>query len=305
MLNTAGVLAGAQTTGQVAREHVVALSEGIGNRLAGSPNEARAADYIEGVLQGLGYAPQRQGFSFAPETRRRGEGLVSSNVIALKEGVSSREIIVGAHYDSEVLGNGAGDNASGVGVMLEVASAIREVSTPYSIRFIAFGAEEQGLAGSRYYVSGMSDSEIQNTVAMINVDSVIVGEIAYVYGDLGDDGVVRNWVLANATEDSGAIQTQEGENPEFPAGTTCDCSDHTPFKDAGIQYAYFESTNWRLGDKDGYVQVDPEYGEDGQVWHTRFDTIDYIDRTFPGRADTRFELFSDLLYQTLTRFTLP
>ncbi len=295
--------AAAQTAGRAARAHIVALSEDIGARLAGSPAEARAARYIHGVLEDLGYAAERQSFDFEPEDRRRGAELTSDNVIAVKPGASGREIIVGAHYDSEVRGRGAGDNASGVALMLETAEALRDVETPYTIRFIAFGAEEQGLAGSRHYVESMSDEAIGNTVAMINLDSLIVGEIAYVYGSAGPDGVLRDWILARALEDGLRLRTQTGENPEYPAGTTCDCSDHAPFKDAGIQYAYFESTNWALGDKDGYVQVDARYGEDGRVWHTPFDTLDYIDRTFPGRADARLALFASLLYRALTEYT--
>jgi alkaline phosphatase isozyme conversion protein len=305
LLVTAIGPASAQTTGQVARAHVVALSEAIGSRLAGSPGEAQAADYIEGVFVALGYTSIRNGFAFAPESRQRGQSLISANVMAVKQGESDREIVVGAHYDSEVRGRGAGDNASGVGVLLEVAGAIRDVTTPYTIRFIAFGAEEQGLGGSHQHVSRLSQSEIDNTVAMINLDSLIAGEIAYVYGDFGEYGVIRDWVLALADAEGDTLRTQPGENPEYPAGTTCDCSDHAPFADAGIPYAYFESTNWSLGEKDGYVQVDPQYGEDGYIWHTRFDTLAYIDQTFPGRADQRLELFSRLLYRTLTEFTEP
>ena len=295
----------AQTTGEIARTHIVALSEDVGSRLAGSPGEAQAADYIEGIFRELGYTPVRDGFAFAPESRQRGQNLISANVMAVKDGESDREIVVGAHYDSEVRGRGAGDNASGVGVMLEIAAAIRGVPTPYTIRFIAFGAEEQGLGGSHHYVTGLSSDEVGNTVAMINLDSLIAGEIAYVYGDFGAEGVIRDWVLALADAEGDTLQTQPGENPDYPAGTTCDCSDHAPFEEAGIPYAYFESTNWSLGDKDGYVQVDPQYGEDGYIWHTRFDTLDYIDQTFPGRADQRLELFSRLLYRTLTEFTEP
>ena len=301
----ASVPSTAQVPGQAARAHVAALSDGIGARLAGSPGEARAADYIQGVFEDLGYAAERQAFEFAPEDRRRGAALGSANVMAVKPGASRREIIVGAHYDSEVRGRGAGDNASGTGLLLEAAAAVRDVETPFTIRFIAFGAEEQGLAGSRHYVDTMSDEAIANTVAMINLDSLIVGEVAYVYGNAGADGVLREWILARAAEDGVRLQTQTGEHPEFPAGTTCECSDHAPFEDAGVQYAYFESTNWLLGDRDGYVQVDPRYGEDGRVWHTPFDTLEYIDRTFPGRADARLALFSGLLFRTLTEFTAP
>ena len=63
--------------------------------------------------------------------------------------------------------------------------------------------------------------------------------------------MIRDWVIARASENGQELQTQPGENPEFPAGTTCDCSDHAPFAEAGIQYIYFEPTNWSLGNKDG------------------------------------------------------
>ena len=134
--------------------------------------------------------------------------------------------------------------------MLEAAS-LHAVSKQHTIQFITFSTEEQGLSGSRYRVDGMSPGEIENTVAMINLDSLIAGEIAYIYGDSGDAGVIRDWVIARASENGQELQTQPGENPEFPAGTTCDCSDHAPFAEAGIQYSYFEPTNWSLGNKDG------------------------------------------------------
>ena len=291
--------------GRAARRHIVELSERIGRRVAGSPNEALAADYVTNVFRQMGYVPVVQWFSFSGGSRGGPSTEESANIVAVTPGQSTREIIVGAHYDSEVRGRGAGDNASGVGVMLEVALSIRDVSTPYTIRFIAFGAEEEGLRGSRHYVNQMTPEAIENTVAMINLDSLIAGEIAYVYGDAGEAGLVRNWVLERAREERLDLGTQLGENPEFPAGTTGDFSDHAPFEDAGIPYAYFESTNWALGDKDGYVQVDPQLGEDGYIWHTEFDSLEYIEETFPGRAAQRLLLFSQMLYRILTEFVVP
>ena len=291
--------------GVVARGHVAALSEGIGARVSGSPGEVRAAGYIENVFRQIGYPTFVQAFNFAGGTRSQRSTLESANVIAVKEGSSTEEIIVGAHYDSEVRGLGAGDNASGVGVMLEIAASVRDVVTPYTIRFVAFGAEEQGLSGSSHYVGEMTSKAIGNVAAMINLDSLIAGDIAYVYGDAGDAGRVRDWILARARELGFNLRTQPGGNPEYPAGTTGGFSDHAPFEDAGIQYAYFESTNWTLGQRDGYVQVDPQLGENGYIWHTPFDTMDYIESIFPSRIDDRLRLYATMLYQVLTEFTGP
>ena len=50
----------------------------------------------------------------------------------------------------------ANDNASGTGLVLELARAFQNVETDKEIRFIAFGSEETGLLGSDYYVNSLS-----------------------------------------------------------------------------------------------------------------------------------------------------
>jgi alkaline phosphatase isozyme conversion protein len=286
--------------GQIAYAHVEAISEGIGPRVAGSAEETKTAQYIILEFEQLGYTSELRTFSATV----KGKTINSANVIAIKPGESRQEIIVGAHYDSVRSGKGADDNASGVAVILETAERLREQTTPYTIRFILFGAEEVQLQGSKYYVEHMTPDELQNTIAMINLDSLTAGDIAYIYGDEGERGVIRDWALDFAAQNQLTLQTQPGENPEFPAGTTCDCSDHAPFQLAGIQYAYFESTNWSLGNKDGYTQVSPEYGVDGEIWHTEFDILEYINATFPDRMQERLNLYVTLLEAILTEYRL-
>ena len=58
-------------------------------------------------------------------------------------------------------------------------------STPYTIRFIAFGAEESGLLGSYAYLNQMTQDEFENIIVMIDLDSLVAGDIAYVYSDEG------------------------------------------------------------------------------------------------------------------------
>jgi len=87
---------------------------------------------------------------------------IAYNVIGYIEGVDSElkdePIIIGAHLDhlgkNYKLMPGANDNASGVSVVLGVAKALAEskIETKRSIVFILFGAEEQGVKGSEYYV---------------------------------------------------------------------------------------------------------------------------------------------------------
>ncbi len=288
-------------SGSIARRHLVALSKEIGLRQAGSRQEAQAAEYIQAAFEGYGYPTQVQPFSFTAQDDRK---KTSANVIAAKPGLSPREIIVGAHYDSTGDGQGADDNASGVAVMLQVAESLQSIQTPYTIRFIAFGAEEEDLDGSRYYVRQMSKADIQNTVGMINLDSLTAGDIAYVYGDAGA-GSMRDWILKMARDASLGLETKAASELDAPDGTPCDCADYGPFQDAGIPFVYFEATNWNLGEKDGMTQVAKHLGQRGKIWHTRYDTLDYLDSTFPGRVDQHLNLFVTLLYNTLTQFNAP
>ena len=286
--------------GQIAYTHMETISEGIGQRVAGTSREDQTAQYIVMEFERMGYVSELRPF----KTVVKGKNISSANVIAVKPGDSSQEIIVGAHYDSVGVGKGADDNASGVAVILEVAQRLRKQQTPYTIRFVLFGAEELGLQGSKYYVSQMTPEEIKDTVAIINLDSVTAGDMAYIYGDAGKKGIIRDWALSFAQEHHLALQTQPGENPRYPAGTTGDWSDHAPFKNAGIPYTYLESTNWTLGDKDGYTQVSTEYGENGELWHTQYDTLEYINKNFSGRIQERLNLFVTVLEAILTKFDL-
>lgn len=134
----------------------------------------------------MGYKPSVQSFTFS-----RGKEYSSANVLAHKPGKFSKQIIVGAHYDSVSIGKGADDNASGVGVMLEVAEVLKKVKTLYSIVFVAFGAEEGGLNGSNYYANQMTSKDIKNTVGMINLDSLAAGDKMYVHGSAVEAGFIR------------------------------------------------------------------------------------------------------------------
>ncbi len=272
----------------------------IGSRVAGSKGEAQTAQYITTVFKALGYNPETQPFSAEAGNKT----ISSANVIAVKDGVSTQEIIVGAHYDSSDAGLGADDNASGVAIMLEVAKLLQNVQTPYTIRFIAFGADESGLLGSYAYLNQMSQQEFENIIAMVDLDSLIAGDIAYVFSDEGQLSAVRDWALEWASGNGFNLQTVRNVDLKDPA-TGKGSSDYVPFQEAGIPIAFFETTNWTLGDQKGHTQVDPRYGEHGVIRNTQYDTLAYLDATFPGRVDEHLNLFISILYNLLTQFEAP
>ena len=109
-------------------------------------------------------------------------GCIKGNDSLLKD----EYIVIGAHYDHLGYGgyksgsrrphlnqihNGADDNASGVSILIELVKSIKKIKNKRSILFIAFGAEEMGLIGSKYFVNNklIEHDKIQ---IMINMDMV-------------------------------------------------------------------------------------------------------------------------------------
>jgi alkaline phosphatase isozyme conversion protein len=285
----------ADISGQIARGYLEAITAD-GPRPSGGKNEVAVSQYISETFTKLGYTPETTRFSAWDEND---EAFSSQNVFALKKGDSPLEIIVGAHYDSGKEGDGVDDNASGVAVMLEVAERVANLQTPYSIRFIAFGSEENDLDGSYYYMERMEGKDVANTIAYINLDSLAAGDITYVYSDEGEKAFLRDWLLEWAGKNNVPLQTILNVDLEDEGDYV---ADYGAFKDRGIPYIYFEATNWTLGDQDGYTQVDPQYGDEGYIWHTPFDTLEYLEATFPGRVDEHLKIFASALFAICTEF---
>ncbi len=257
-------------------EHIAALAVDIGARPAGSDAEAQAADYIAGQFEAWGYAVQRQSFEFGP-----GLALASQNVIARKPatapGPDTRVIVAGAHMDSVSAGTGADDNASGVAALLAAAQALAALETRHDIVFVAFGAEEMGLSGSRAFVDALSADQRAAILVMFNVDTVGIGDHAYVYaGAIVAPDVVpgpvwaRDLALAVAADLGHDLRTSP---PRSWDGFTGPWSDHYPFAEHGIAVAYFERWNWDVGD--------PTWGAEtaagGDYLHTARDRFANVD----------------------------
>jgi hypothetical protein len=98
------------------------------------------------------------------------------NVIAeIRGGDKADEIVaVGAHLDSWDLGTGALDNGANVALVIEVARAIRAagIHPRRTLRFMLWNGEEQGLRGSRSYVT-RHRNELDGFVAYLNIDGGI------------------------------------------------------------------------------------------------------------------------------------
>ncbi|WP_319592319.1 M28 family metallopeptidase [uncultured Draconibacterium sp.] len=110
---------------------------------------------------------------FDCEVKGRIESYSSQNVIANVKGKenSNDEIILSAHYDSYPGSIGADDNASGVGVLMELAKFFKNNPSNLNLKFVAFGGEEKGLLGSRAYLDKHSKS-LSHCKLLFNIDQV-------------------------------------------------------------------------------------------------------------------------------------
>ncbi|HET7909907.1 MAG TPA: M28 family peptidase [Nitrospira sp.] len=154
------------------------------------------------------------------------------NVISIIRGYAlnnDEAVVLGAHRDhfgqqAGLLFAGADDNASGTAVMLEVARvlALAPRAPKRSVVFLSFSGEEQGLLGSRLYVS-QPIVPMTKTTAMINVDHAGAGNGRLTVGVAG---------LEKSTAQRIAEVTGLADKIDvfgyFPGG------DHVPFKEAGV-----------------------------------------------------------------------
>lgn len=147
-------------------------------------------------------------------------------------------IVVGAHHDhiGESRGrihNGADDNASGVAVLLEVASRIAAAPLPRPVCFVTFSGEEIGLLGSTAFVEHQQIPR-ERMVWMLNLDMVGRNPDAplQVVGDGYATGLRE--IIADAASASGV-------DIDFHGTAMSDNSDHAPFFEARIPVAAFFS----------------------------------------------------------------
>lgn len=159
----------ARFDGAQAIEYTRVLAEDYPDRVTGGPGAERAATYIHAEFARLGYQVEDQRFAMWLE----GQRMIGKNVIATlgEAGVSNVAVI--AHYDGQRTSHQAAeDNASGVGVMLELARVLRDEPHSGGLIFVATDAEEWGMLGAAQ-LPGFLKS--RHTVAAISIDYLEIG----------------------------------------------------------------------------------------------------------------------------------
>ena len=231
------------------KEDVAFLADDkLEGRQTGTKGEKAAADYIASRFKSLGLEEKGtkgyfQEFSFKPKTDPHSQvkftetntdsTLTGINVIGFINNNAKETIVVGAHYDhlgygsegslyrgkEKAIHNGADDNASGVAVMLNLASKLKNSDKGNNYLFMAFSGEEMGLLGSNYFVKNATiNTDFINY--MINMD--MVGRLKQdstlaVYG-VGTSPIFKQ-VISASNKNFKIIENESGVGP----------SDHTSF----------------------------------------------------------------------------
>lgn len=137
----------------------------IASRHKLQPGNDKAAQYIYEKFQSFGLTAQYDTFSST-----------GKNVIGTKVGTHfpNKYYVVCGHFDDMPSGTtapGADDNASGTAAVIELARILSKSNPQYTIKFIGFDEEEQGLVGSIYYAT-QARNRNDTIMAVINLDMI-------------------------------------------------------------------------------------------------------------------------------------
>lgn len=140
------------------------------SRRTATTGNVSAANWLANQFSQMGYAVSQPSFTV--------QGQPTNNIMAEKVGTVRPDdwYLVGAHMDS--ISNtsqapGAVDNASGCAAVVEMAKVVKDIEFEASLLFICFSGEEQGLHGSAFHVSTLSNNQtLSQLKAALTMDMI-------------------------------------------------------------------------------------------------------------------------------------
>ncbi|HEX8068086.1 MAG TPA: M28 family peptidase [Thermoleophilaceae bacterium] len=183
------------------------------------------------------------GLRMAIEVDAQRQDGVGRNVIGVRRGTTRPDdvIVVGGHYDNWHMG--AIDDCTGVGSMLAMARALKDVPLDYTVLFGAWDAEEIGLVGSYDWVMRHPDvlrrvavnENLEMTAANDGALSLRFGTESPTMNAVANGAATANSYYAAPVPAAGVRQISGGIIP----------TDLQPFYSAGVQgFSTFTSTPW-------------------------------------------------------------
>lgn len=222
-------------------------SDELAGRKTGTDGNRLAQIFIKERFTSIGLQPVDESYEqvFEHVNARSGEEFNSAvNLIGMIEGTGDNEefIVITAHYDhlgvrGEEIYNGADDNASGTAGILAIAEYFSNRQPENNLLFIAFDAEEQGLAGAYHFVESPTIS-LSQVALNVNLDMISTNFKNELYAV----GTYHYPFLKPLVEEATAdvpINVLFGYDSDDWSQNWTLASDHGPFHLQGIPFIYF------------------------------------------------------------------
>lgn len=236
--------------------------EALGVKRRGTVALENTYNWLRNKYLSFGYLPgQLQEDTFT------NAGYTCKNLIITKVGTvyPNTYVIVCGHYDS-ITGTGTNDNGSGVATILEVARLLQNIPTEYSIKFINFSGEEDGLLGSQHYVNTI----VNGTTPKMDIKLVFnIDEVGGVAG-MTNNSITCERDTGNPSANNAASTTITNQliacvglySPLTGVLSYAYASDYMPFEDNNEVITGFFETNESThphSTSDLLVNMDPIY----------------------------------------------
>jgi hypothetical protein len=236
----------------------------LDGRAPGTDGDRAARAHIVEQFRCMGLSPAgddgsyEQAFTTASKAK-------TANVLGYIPGydkqVGSEIILITAHHDHLGDGHlGANDNASGIAALIAIGEWMKQhkETTRRTVAFMAFGAEEEGMVGSTYYVEHPAAAlPVDKIVQVINLDMVGSYKSKKYVAAMGTfSGMPSRTLLAKLDDSYPKLRVGMGGKARG--------SDFEPFCDAGIPYVFF-------------------WTPDARCYHERCDKVSGLD--LPRMAD--------------------
>ncbi|QWT86967.1 M28 family peptidase [Chryseobacterium sp. PCH239] len=236
---------------------------GFGIKKTGTTANNNAFDWLKNKYLSYGYTAtnmSEDSFTYGSNT--------SKNLIITKTGTvyPNKYVIICGHYDT-IVGPGVSDNGSGTSIILEAARILKNVPTEYSIKFIHFSGEEQGLVGSNHYVNNVAyqnGSQVLDIKLVLNIDQVggLIGNNNNTITCERDTGGVSSNNAASTAVTQELMNCTTLYSPLQTNLSYAYSSDYMPFEAKGYTitgfYEYLRSENEHTV-SDTFANLDPVY----------------------------------------------
>ncbi|MBB4805461.1 aminopeptidase YwaD [Chryseobacterium defluvii] len=239
----------------------------LGVKTTGSANNANALTWLKNKYLSYGYAASQiveDPFSFTS----LGNTINSKNLVITKTGTlyPNKYVIICGHFDT-INGPGVNDNGSGTSIILEAARILKDIPTEYSIKFIHFSGEEQGLRGSAHYantVAYQGSTRVLDIKLVFNLDQVggkMGNNNNTIYCD-EDMGGNPNNTAASVAATQELVTCTTLYSPLLTDIDEAEDTDYIPFESKGeVITGYFEKirSNYPHTANDTFANTDPTY----------------------------------------------